>query len=249
MASTNKKRPNNLVIGRTYDRRVLDVVELGVTYYKSVGDRASAPKKRPGSKPLLHFAGDAWHADPDLRRTQNLLIDALRGDPVESLVLKGLDHVISFVVGSGGGDATTTIHMRTYFCKLKKHPTGASDAPVPYLVSCGPDADLRVRRTQLAAPDVWRAALKQPKAARPTARGKRKNRATNLFGETVGRLHLEKQDLERMGGRKSKALRIAHRTEKEEEERRLEEDLKREKTEDGEDFRRTFGFAEVEREK
>ena len=29
--SHSKKRPNNLVIGRTYEHKVLDMVELGVT--------------------------------------------------------------------------------------------------------------------------------------------------------------------------------------------------------------------------
>jgi len=246
VASNNKKRPNNLVLGRTYDRRVLDLVELGVTYYKSLADYASAPKKRPESKPLMHFAGDSWHSVPTLRRLQNRLVDLYRGDPVDELVLKSLDHVISFVVGvaNEGGEERTTVHMRTHFCKLKKHPDNATDVPVPYLRPCGPDADFRIRRTQLAAPDVWRAALKQPKLARKAT--KKKNQKTNLFGETVGRLHVEKQDIDKMGGKKSKALKVAHRAEKYEEKMLSEAELEKEKKDDGVDFERTMGFAEVE---
>lgn len=29
--SHNKKRPNNIVIGRTYEHKILDMVELGIT--------------------------------------------------------------------------------------------------------------------------------------------------------------------------------------------------------------------------
>ena len=146
MASHNKKRPNNLVIGRTFDRRVLDMVELGILRYRSVNDFPGLPKKRLGSKPLMHFAGDLWQSNPDLKSLQNLLIDFYRGDPVDSLVLSGLDHVMVFTaaeLGIGGAAAEPIVHQRTYFMKLKKDPKGGK-APAPYLTPSGPDMDFKV---------------------------------------------------------------------------------------------------------
>lgn len=152
MASHNKKRPNNLVLGRTFDRRVLDMAEIGILRYRSVSDFPGLPKKRLGSKPLLQFVGDLWSSDPNLKSLQNLLIDFYRGDPVDSLVLSGLDHVMVFTAaeyGIGGAAAEPIVHQRTYFMKLKKDPKGG-DAPAPYLTPSGPDMDFKVRLSFIA---------------------------------------------------------------------------------------------------
>lgn len=147
LASHNKKRPNNLVMGRTFDRRILDMVELGIMQYRSMNDFPGLPKKRLGSKPLLQFVGDLWQSDINLKRLQNLLVDFYRGDPVDSMVLSGLDHVMVFTAAeasSGGLEAHPLIHQRTYYMKLKKDPQGGK-APVPYLTPSGPDMDFKVR--------------------------------------------------------------------------------------------------------
>lgn len=240
MASHNKKRPNNLVLGRTFDKQVLDMMELGVLRYKSIADHCgSVPKKRIGSKPLLLFLGDLWQHDATHGKLQNLLIDFYRGDPVEKLVASGLDHIIVFSIADG-----SVVHQRTYFMKLKKNPNG-SKTPLPHLESCGPDMDFTVRRTQFAEPDLWKASLKQPSA---TKIKKIKNKSTNLFGETVGRLHLERQDIDKMGGRKAKALKRAEKLMAEEEQIAVEKELEREKQELGKEFEQTYGFEEVETE-
>jgi len=137
LASHNKKRPNNLVIGRTFDRRILDVAELGIVKYKSIADFPGAPKKRTGSKPMMVFVGDKWHLNSEYKRLQNLLIDLYRGDPVQKVVLSGLDHVMVFTAADGmnsQNDSKPFIHQRTYFCKLKKNPSGER-APLPFLTS------------------------------------------------------------------------------------------------------------------
>jgi len=146
LASHNKKRPNNLVMGRTFDHKILDMVELGILQYRSLTDFGGLPKKRLGSKPLLQFVGDIWSSDINLKRLQNLLIDFYRGDPVDSLVLSGLDHVMVFTAAEtslGGQETSPIIHQRTYYMKLKKNPKGGK-APVPYLTPSGPDMDFKV---------------------------------------------------------------------------------------------------------
>jgi len=274
LASHNKKRPNNLVLGRTFDRRILDMVEIGILQYRSLNDFGGLPKKRLGSKPLLQFVGDLWSSDINLKRLQNLLIDFYRGDPVDSLVLSGLDHVMVFTAAEtnlGGGQETfPLIHQRTYYMKLKKNPKGGK-APVPYLTPSGPDMDFKVcilfflscimshvlfinitqinhtsmqkkkvRRTQFASPDLWKMAMKQPQGIKAK---KKKNQTTNIFGETIGRLHLERQDIDNRSGKKSKALRLAEKIEKAEESAAIESELGREQEEMTDEFKQAYGFA------
>ena len=244
----NKKRPNNLILGRTFDRQMLDMIEVGVTRFKSMDDYGGkVPKKRVGSKPLMLFLGDVWQQNDNTRRLQSFLVDFYRGDPVDKLVASGLDHVMVFSLTEKMDDSNNsvkTIHQRTYFCKLKKNPDG-SKTPLPLLLPCGPDMDMVVRRDQLASQELWRAALKQPSAAK---RKKIKNQSTNIFGETIGRLHMDKQDIDKMQGRKSKALRRAAKMEAEEEKAAVEAELEREEKQLGQEFKRDFGFENDEAE-
>mmetsp|Transcript_33547 Transcript_33547/g.57005 ORF Transcript_33547/g.57005 Transcript_33547/m.57005 type:complete len:352 (+) Transcript_33547:236-1291(+) len=243
LASHNKKRPNNLVLGRTFDRRILDMVEIGILQYRSLNDFGGLPKKRLGSKPLLQFVGDLWSSDVNLKRLQNLLIDFYRGDPVDSLVLSGLDHIMVFTAAEtnveGSQEKYPLIHQRTYYMKLKKDPKGGK-APVPYLTPSGPDMDFKIRRTQFASPDLWKLAMKQPAGIKAK---KKKNQTTNIFGETIGRLHLERQDIDNRSGKKSKALRLAEKMEKEEEGAAIESELAQEEAEMSSEFKQAYGFA------
>lgn len=248
MASHNKKRPNNLIMGRTFDRHILDMVELGVTRYKSLADYSGGPKKRIGSKPLMLFCGDKWHLEGEFKRLQNMLIDFYKGDPVDKFVLSGMDHMMVFTVAEPTAGAVTekpTVHQRTYFCKLKKNPNGEK-VPIPYLVNSGPDMDFKIRRTQFASKEMWNLALKQPAGVKAK---KTKNHTTNIFGETIGRLHLDKQDVDKMQGKKSKSLRIAGKIEADEEKAALDAELNKEKDGMGMEFKQTYGFDEQEAEK
>jgi ribosome production factor 2 len=252
LASTNKKRPNNLVMGRTFDHQVLDMVEFGILRYKGIHDYGgSVPRKRMGSKPLMLFIGDLWQHDSHCQKVQNLLIDFYRGDVVDKLVVSGIDHLILFVASH---DPTTAqsgncnppqprvvvIHQHTYFCKLKKDPNDPnSKVPVPYLLPCGPDVTMQIRRTQFAQADLWKQSLKQPQGLKKKVV---KNHSTNTFGEVIGRLHLDKQDVEKMGGRKSKALRRAEKAAAEEEREAIETELGKEKEDLKQEFKQTFGF-------
>lgn len=246
MGSTNKKRPNNLTLGRTFDRQILDMVELGVLRYKAIGDYGgSVPKKRIGSKPMMLFVGDLWEHDGSCSKLRNILIDVYKGDPVKKLYHAGLDHIMVFAVALGPNDKPL-IHQRTYFCKLKKNPRSASKTPLPFLTPCGPDMDFEIRRTQVAEPDLWKASLKQPQGVKAK---KVKNRSTNIFGERIGRLHLEKQDIDNRQGKKVKALRRAEKIDKQAEKDAVEKELAQEGTELGQEFKQTYGFEESETEK
>jgi ribosome production factor 2 len=190
---------------------MLDVVELGIENYKGLKDYAGAPSKAIGSKPMFLFVGDNWESNADHKKLQNLLLDFFKGDPVDKLNLTGLDHIITVTSSSVRDSSADTLFFRTYYVKLKKNPNG-SRTPAPLLTPFGPEMDLKIRRTQFASLDIWKAAMKQPKQA--TAK-KVKNIETNAMGETVGRLHLEKQDFGEIGsGKKMRALKKAEEAEK-----------------------------------
>merc|ERR1712216_111244 len=71
------------------------------------------------------------------------------------------------------------------------------------LQECGPSFNLTPRRTAIASSELRKAALRQP---REMASIPEKNTTHNKFGETLGRLHMEKQDLNKLQTRKMKGL-------------------------------------------
>lgn len=77
-----KKRPHNLVIGRTYDHQIYDLVEVGVENFKSMKDFDYDKKLSPkvGSKPFITFIGEGFENVSELRHLKEVLIDLLRGE-------------------------------------------------------------------------------------------------------------------------------------------------------------------------
>lgn len=80
--STSKKRPDNLVIGRTYDHHIYDLVEVGVENFKPLNsfiyDKKLAP--RVGSKPFICFVGEGFESVEELKHLKEVLVDLLRGE-------------------------------------------------------------------------------------------------------------------------------------------------------------------------
>lgn len=239
LASHSKKRPNNLILGRTFDRHVLDIYELGLHRYRSIKSYKLAPKKRLNSKPMLAFLGDVWNIDSQYTHLRSFFVDFFKGTPVEKIVLNGLDHIVSF--SAVQVDEQVIIYMRSYFVKLKKNPDASSSTPIPFLVNCGPDIDFSLRRTQPPSTDLWRLAIKQPKEIKAK---KKKNKSTNLFGETIAKLHIQKQDIDKLQGKRSKALRIAGKVDDEAKKKQIDDDLKREKEGMDQEFKMSYGFEQ-----
>lgn len=80
--SHSKKRPNNLVIGRTYDHHIYDLVELGVENFKSMESFSYGRKLAPrlGSKPLFAFIGEGFESVEELKHLKEVLLDLFRGE-------------------------------------------------------------------------------------------------------------------------------------------------------------------------
>lgn len=80
----SKKRPNNLVIGRTYDHHIYDLIEVGVENFKTMEsfsyDKKLAP--RVGSKPFFAFMGEGFESVEELRHLKEVLLDLFRGEVI-----------------------------------------------------------------------------------------------------------------------------------------------------------------------
>ncbi|KAJ6660253.1 hypothetical protein lerEdw1_017953 [Lerista edwardsae] len=179
--SHNKKRPNNLIIGRMYDYHVLDMVELGIEKFVGLGE---IKREYRASSELCY---QSYVEDIDV-------LDFFKGPTVPRVRLAGLEHVLHFTA------VDDQIYMRSYKVLLKK---SGCKIPRIELEDMGPSLDLVIRRTHLASDDLFKLSLKQPKALKPK---KKKNISHDVFGTKYGRVHMQKQDLDKLQTRKMKGL-------------------------------------------
>lgn len=74
VGSHTKKRPHNIVLGRTFNYNILDMIELGADEFKAMSEFHNS-KVLPGLKPCLLFNGPAWDLNQDLKRLKSLFTD------------------------------------------------------------------------------------------------------------------------------------------------------------------------------
>lgn len=192
VASHNKKRPHNVVLGRMFDYHTYDLLELGVDQLKTLHEFGAAGRlAAAGSKPCLIFQGEKFESEPAYIMLKSILTDMLRGTTVVNVALKGLDRAIC--VAEYGG----AVYLRQCAIKFKKSGT---TVPRVELEEMGPSAKLTIRRHRAADPSVAKEALRSA----PTP--KTKNTRTDALGETYGRVYLPKQEVEEMALRKMKGL-------------------------------------------
>ncbi|XP_062562669.1 ribosome production factor 2 homolog [Armigeres subalbatus] len=192
--SSSKKRPNNLILGRIYDEQVLDMVELGISNFKSLQDFKNE-KISAFVKPVVVFNGYKWKLTEELRRLRSLLLDMFHIDNVSTMRLQGIEHVISFTITED-----LSILMRSYRIQLKK---SGQRTPRIELQEMGPSMDLSIRRTKIASEDLFKTAMKQPAILKVA---KRKNVSRDELGNVHGRVHVGKQDINAIQTRKMKGL-------------------------------------------
>ncbi|XP_064473055.1 ribosome production factor 2 homolog [Ornithodoros turicata] len=191
--SHNKKRPNNLILGRTFDGHILDMFELGMDQYKAL-EEFKVAKVASGIKPLLLFAGEQFEQTKDYQRLKNFLIDFFSGEQVDAVSLQGLEHVLMFTMSE------EKLYVRSYKVLMKNSGT---KTPRIELEEIGPSFDLCLRRMKIASDDLFKRARRLPKQAKPK---KKKNFEKTALGTTLGRIHMEKQDLSKLQTRKLKGL-------------------------------------------
>ena len=200
--SHNKKRPNNLTFIRTFNYNIYDMIELRLESFKFLKDF----KKQTfnvGLKPLFSFNGPLFDTNPIYMHIKSLFLDFFRGQKTDALDVAGVQHVISISAGEfEEGKPLPLVHFRVYLIKTYRSSTSPK-MPRVELEEIGPRFDFRIGRVQAADPELEKEALKKPKQLEPKTK---KNIDTDLMGDTVGRIHVGKQDLGKLQTRKMKGL-------------------------------------------
>lgn len=201
VGSHSKKRPQNLIMGRLFNYQLLDMVEFGVLDYKSI-DSIKSLKSQIGQKPMFLFQSDLWQYSEKHILTKNLLLDFFRGQEVDSINLAGLSHVISVTAIGSETDEKPRIFFRVYATNYKRV---GGVVPRVDLELMGPSLDLEIRRIHENVSDLKKQSLRVPRGVKAV---KVKNVTHNVFGERLGRMHMTKQEVDKMQVRKIKALKI-----------------------------------------
>ncbi|KAI4297094.1 hypothetical protein L6164_037001 [Bauhinia variegata] len=187
--SHSKKRPDNLIIGRTYDHHIYDLVEVGVENFKSLKsftyDKKLAPKE--GSKPFITFIGEGFETVEELKHFKEVLIDLLHGEVVGNLNLAGVDRVYVCT-------AVSTNRVFLTHCALRLKKSGTT-VPRMELVEVGPSMDLVVRRHRLPNDSLRKEAMK---TSIDKPRKKEKNVKRDVLQGKIGNVYIPDQKIGEM---------------------------------------------------
>eukprot|EP00959_Pyramimonas_sp_CCMP1952_P459514 9478361-Pyramimonas_sp.AAC.1 len=193
IASHNKKRPHNIVLGRMFDYHLYDQLEIGVENIKTIQEFGSAAAGAScGTKPLIIFMGEKFETQSEFKALKSLLTDLLRGQTVDRIALMGLDRVVLVA------EANDKVYFRQCVMKFKKSGTRV---PRVELTEMGPSMNITLRRHRPPAHELEKEACRAPPAGK-----KVKNTSVDALGETYGRVYLPKQEVDEMALRKVKGL-------------------------------------------
>jgi len=198
LGTHSKKRPHDLTFGRLFNYHILDLLELGIYDYKPIDDFDNSSVPMIGSKPCFSVVGSEFQNDEKYTLAANLFIDFFRGQIVQQVNLKGLEHVISLSVSENG-----ILQFRHYAIIMKKSGT---KVPLVELKEIGPSIDFVWRRHQFGAESLRKETYFKPKLLTPK---KEKNITRNKFKDKVGTVHVSGQELQSIHNKvkKPKALR------------------------------------------
>ncbi|XP_062168221.1 ribosome production factor 2 homolog [Alnus glutinosa] len=182
--SHSKKRPNNLVMGRTYDHHIYDLVEVGVENFRPIESFKYDKKLAPqiGSKPLIAFIGEAFENVEELKHLKEVLLDLLRGEVVENLNLVGVDH--AYVCTAISSNRVFLSH-----CGLRLKKSGTK-VPRMELEEVGPSMDFVVRRHRLPNDSLRKEAMK---TTREQPKKKVKNVSKDEIQGKIGKIYMPDQ--------------------------------------------------------
>ncbi|KAH8732913.1 Brix domain-containing protein [Phaeosphaeriaceae sp. PMI808] len=200
----SKKRPHCLTLARTFDHKILDMLELYINP-ETFRTLQQFKNKKPsiGLKPLIAFHGTVFE-DPNQTKytlAKSLLVDFFRGQDATEIDVEGLQYLIS-ITAAEPTDAQPNPEVKLRFYLLRTKRSGQK-LPRVEVEEMGPRMDLTLGREHFPDTDMLKAALKKPKGAE--ARTK-KNIDTDIMGDKTGKIHVGKQDFGNLQTRKMKGL-------------------------------------------
>ncbi|KIW20144.1 hypothetical protein PV08_00719 [Exophiala spinifera] len=212
----SKKRPNNIILLRIFDGKLLDMAELLLTLPPDQPQKEEKLQIGVEMKPMILFSGSQWDdtsssEQATLYRTiKSLMLDLFQGEEISSVDVAGLQYLLMIAAGENSDGSTDLndpstkpiLHLRWY--RIKTMRSNNAKIPRVELDQIGPSFDFRVGRLREADPGVMKEAMKHGR--RPNEARTKKNIETDLVGDKIGRVHLGKQDLSTLQTRKMKGL-------------------------------------------
>ncbi|KAK4105311.1 Brix-domain-containing protein [Parathielavia hyrcaniae] len=235
--SSSKKRPHTITFVRTFDYKILDMLEFyldGQTFRSLT--QFKNEKVPVGTRPLMVFAGTAFESPVPNAFTmaKSMLIDFFRGEISDKIDVEGLRYCVVVTADeptaseTAGGDdpaaARPVLRLRVYTIRTKR---SGQKLPRVELEEHGPRMDFRLGRIQEPDDAMLKEALRKAKTNEERTK---KNISTDIMGDKIGRIHTGKLDLSELQTRKMKGLkrqRDQHGDEDEEETVVAEEEPKR----------------------
>lgn len=205
LATSSKKRKNNLTFVRTFGYKIYDMIELLIVEnYKLLSDF----KKKTfalGVKPMFSFQGAAFDTHPVYKHVKSLFLDFFRGDVTDLQDVAGLQYTISLTIQGDfqDGEPLPNVLFRVYRLKTYKSEQGGRKLPRVELEETGPRLDFKIGRIQSASSEMEKEALKRAKNLEIK---QAKNVETDIMGDKLGRIHMGKQELNKLQTRKMKGL-------------------------------------------
>lgn len=188
----SKKRMNNLIFGRIYDKDILDMFETSIKNLK--GDIDNSLKLVDViQKPILLMQGDLFELNPDFQRMRNFFHDFFCTKYENNLVSiqNNLNFVIS-ITGKGEKELLFRFYIKERNGEMKK---------------LNFEFDLEIKRTKLAAKNIYDRAIKERlREIRILKQKFLKNTKKNTIGETMGTIHIRQQDIRTLRLKKIRKL-------------------------------------------
>lgn len=185
LGTHQKKRPNNLVLGRCFSGHVLDMFEFEVANYTPM-QTFSCKDVTNQLKPILIFQGESFDFSDKHRRMKNFLLDFFQQAEYEEANIANLKRVMVF---------TSVSESRILFRQLEVNrnkevnETDVANGSLKF-DEIGPRFDLVVRRDKLGASDLFKQALRQPRIS-AEAKKLRKNLYRDDLGQEMGKVYLQ----------------------------------------------------------
>ncbi|CCF57888.1 hypothetical protein KAFR_0D02410 [Kazachstania africana CBS 2517] len=205
LSTNSKKRKNNLTFVRTFGYKIYDMIELHVVEnFKLLSDFRKQTFNL-GLKPMFSFQSAAFDTHPVYKHIKSLFLDFFRGETTDLQDVAGLQHVISLTVQGDfqDGEPLPNVLFRVYKLRTYRSEQGGRKLPRVELEEVGPRLDFKIGRIHTPSAEMAKEALKKPRQLEAKTV---KNVETDLMGDKLGRIHMGKQDLNKLQTRKMKGL-------------------------------------------
>ena len=153
----SKKKPDCVIFGRIFDKKLLDMVELQITKFEEIESTIGWNSIPMNAIPVILFHGTGFETDPHKKRIKNLIHDMLN----RHVYLEEADLVstIKFVVSVIEKDDTLYLRFYTSII-LPSALTSGTWKEGDNLVEIGPRVNLKILRKNLADEQTYKRAVK-----------------------------------------------------------------------------------------